>query len=158
MTKETIRIIEALRKISDSEWEEVKAKMLDSIMEEEKNEVVKPKVENLEKKVYDLVRELGVPSDIKGFNYIRKAVMLGLEDSEMGRWGFINQKLYPTIAKEFDTTRSSVERAIRHAIEIAWDRANIEKINEVFGYSFSPETGRTTNAEFIAGIIDYIQL
>lgn len=111
---------------------------------------------NLEVEVTKVIHEIGVPAHVKGYQYLRDAIMLVTE--EINYLGAVTKELYPTIAQKYDTTASRVERAIRHAIELAWDRGDIEKINKVFGYTVSGEKGKPTNSEFIAIIADRLRL
>ncbi len=112
--------------------------------------------EDLEAVVTELIHEIGVPAHIKGYNYLRDAITLCTNDKE-----FINsitKLLYPTVAKNYQTTSSRVERAIRHAIEVAWSRGREEILNDIFGYTIDTEKGKPTNGEFIAMISDSIRL
>ena len=111
---------------------------------------------NLEKQVTEIIHEVGVPAHIKGYQYLREAIMMSVYDMEM--LNSITKILYPSIAKKFDTTPSRVERAIRHAIEVAWGRGKMDTINEMFGYTVSTGKGKPTNSEFIALITDRIRL
>lgn len=113
-------------------------------------------VRDLEKDVTDMIHELGVPAHIKGYQYLREAIMMAVEDVEM--LGSITKILYPTIAKRFQTTPSRVERAIRHAIEVAWSRGKMETLDALFGYTINTGKGKPTNSEFIALIADKIRL
>lgn len=111
---------------------------------------------DLEKDVTDMIHEIGVPAHIKGYQYLREAIMMSVEDIEM--LSSITKVLYPTIAEKYDTTPSRVERAIRHAIEVAWNRGRMETLNSLFGYTISTGKGKPTNSEFIALIADKIRL
>ena len=111
---------------------------------------------DLERDVTDMIHEIGVPAHIKGYQYLRDAIMLSVEDSEM--LGSITKVLYPTIAAKFQTTPSRVERAIRHAIEVAWSRGRMETLDALFGYTINTGKGKPTNSEFIALIADKIRL
>ncbi|MGI5911128.1 MAG: sporulation transcription factor Spo0A [Syntrophomonadaceae bacterium] len=111
---------------------------------------------NLEVEVTKIIHEIGVPAHVKGYQYLRDAIMLVVE--EINYLGAVTKELYPTIAQKYDTTPSRVERAIRHAIELAWDRGDIDKINKFFGYTISGEKGKPTNSEFIAIIADRLRL
>lgn len=111
---------------------------------------------DLEKDVTDMIHELGVPAHIKGYQYLREAIMMSVGDIEM--LNSITKILYPTIAKKFQTTPSRVERAIRHAIEVAWSRGKMETLDALFGYTISTGKGKPTNSEFIALIADRIRL
>lgn len=111
---------------------------------------------NLERDVTDMIHEIGVPAHIKGYQYLREAIMMSVEDAEM--LGSITKVLYPTIAKKYQTTASRVERAIRHAIEVAWNRGRMETLDAMFGYTINTGKGKPTNSEFIALIADKIRL
>lgn len=111
---------------------------------------------NIESDVTNIIHEVGVPAHIKGYQYLREAIMLSVNDTEM--LNSITKILYPTIAKKFHTTPSRVERAIRHAIEVAWNRGKMDTIDELFGYTINAEKGKPTNSEFIALIADKIRL
>ena len=113
-------------------------------------------IHDLEKDVTDMIHEIGVPAHIKGYQYLREAIMMSVEDIEM--LSSITKVLYPTIAEKYDTTPSRVERAIRHAIEVAWNRGRMETLNALFGYTISTGKGKPTNSEFIALIADKIRL
>ena len=113
-------------------------------------------VRNLETDVTNIIHEIGVPAHIKGYQYLRDAISLSVNDMEM--LNSITKILYPTIAKRHQTTASRVERAIRHAIEVAWSRGKMDTIDELFGYTVSTGKGKPTNSEFIALIADKIRL
>ncbi len=104
----------------------------------------------------NIIHEIGVPAHIKGYQYLREAIMMSVDDIEM--LNSITKILYPTIAKKFQTTPSRVERAIRHAIEVAWSRGKMDTIDELFGYTIHNGKGKPTNSEFIALIADKIRL
>lgn len=112
--------------------------------------------QNLETDVTDMIHEIGVPAHIKGYQYLRDAIMMAVEDMSM--LNSITKILYPTIAKNHQTTPSRVERAIRHAIEVAWSRGKMDTIDELFGYTVNVGKGKPTNSEFIALIADKIRL
>ena len=122
------------------------------------NTVAAPEEKNfdLEQDVTDMIHEIGVPAHIKGYQYLREAIMMSVNDSEM--MGSITKILYPTIAKKYQTTSSRVERAIRHAIEVAWNRGRMETLDDMFGYTINTGKGKPTNSEFIALIADKIRL
>lgn len=111
---------------------------------------------NLETDVTNIIHEVGVPAHIKGYQYLRDAIIMSVTDMEM--LNSITKILYPTIAKQHQTTPSRVERAIRHAIEVAWSRGKMDTIEELFGYTVSGGKGKPTNSEFIALIADKIRL
>ena len=110
----------------------------------------------LETQVTDIIHEIGVPAHIKGYQYLRTAIVMCVEDMEM--LSSITKLLYPTIAKKYKTTSSRVERAIRHAIEVAWSRGRMDTIDAMFGYTVNYGKGKPTNSEFIALITDKIRL
>ena len=120
----------------------------------EKQEELKER--NLETDVTTIIHEIGVPAHIKGYQYLREATIMSVNDMEM--LNSITKILYPTIAKKFQTTPSRVERAIRHAIEVAWSRGKMDTIDELFGYTINNGKGKPTNSEFIALIADKIRL
>ena len=111
---------------------------------------------NLEQDVTDMIHEIGVPAHIKGYQYLREAIMMSVDDPAM--ISSITKILYPTIAKRFQTTPSRVERAIRPAIEVAWSRGKMETLDAMFGYTIDTGKGKPTNSEFIALIADRIRL
>ena len=111
---------------------------------------------DLEAVVTDIIHEIGVPAHIKGYQYLREAIILTINDMEM--INAVTKVLYPEVARKFSTTPSRVERAIRHAIEVAWDRGDIEVLQKYFGYTVSNIKGKPTNSEFIAMIADHLSL
>lgn len=121
-----------------------------------KKDAAAPRVRDLEKDVTDMIHEIGVPAHIKGYQYLREAIMLSVSNNEM--LNCITKVLYPTIAKKYETTPSRVERAIRHAIEVAWSRGRMETLDSLFGYTINTGKGKPTNSEFIALIADKIRL
>ena len=112
--------------------------------------------DTLESDVTDVIHEIGVPAHIKGYQYLRDAIVMSVNDMDM--LNSITKILYPTIAKKYQTTSSRVERAIRHAIEVAWSRGKMDTIDEMFGYTIHNGKGKPTNSEFIALITDRIRL
>ena len=110
----------------------------------------------LEKEVTNIIHEVGVPAHIKGYQYLREAIIMSVNDMDM--LNSITKLLYPGIAKKYDTTPSRVERAIRHAIEVAWSRGKMDTIDDLFGYTINHGKGKPTNSEFIALITDKIRL
>ncbi|MCI8835482.1 MAG: sporulation transcription factor Spo0A [Ruminococcus sp.] len=114
------------------------------------------KGDDLETRVTDMLHEIGIPAHIKGYHYLRDAIMMAVEDMDV--LNAITKVLYPTVAKKYQTTSSRVERAIRHAIEVAWSRGKLDTLDELFGYTVSNGKGKPTNSEFIALIADTIQL
>ena len=111
---------------------------------------------SLESRVTDIIHEIGVPADIKGYQYLRDAIIMSVNDIEM--LNSITKILSPTIAKKYQTTASRVERAIRHAIEVSWNRGKMDTIDALFGYTINNGKGKPTNSEFIALIADKIRL
>ncbi len=109
---------------------------------------------HLEKDVTNMILEVGVPANIRGYQYLREAILMAAGDSELLH--SVTKSLYPAIARKYDTTPSRVERAIRHAIEVAWSRGRVDTIEEMFGYTVNNGKGRPTNAEFIAMITDRV--
>jgi len=112
--------------------------------------------EDLEFVVTETIHQLGVPAHIKGYHYLRVAILLSIDNQELLE--SVTKMLYPAVAKHFDTTSSRVERAIRHAIEIAWDRGDLDTLNTFFGYTVNTAKGKPTNSEFIALITDKLRL
>ena len=112
--------------------------------------------QGLESTVTAIIHEIGVPAHIKGYQYLREAIMITVEDMDV--INAVTKVLYPEVAKRFGTTASRVERAIRHAIEVAWDRGDLETLQKFFGYTVSNAKGKPTNSEFIAMISDRIRL
>lgn len=106
--------------------------------------------------VTEVIHQIGVPAHIKGYHYLREAIILSIEDAEM--INSVTKLLYPTIAKKFKTTSSRVERAIRHGIEVAWDRGDVDTLNSYFGFTIHNSRGKPTNSEFIAMIADRLKL
>jgi len=111
---------------------------------------------DLEIEITRIIHEIGVPAHVKGYQYLRDAIILVVD--EISYLGAITKELYPAIAMKYGTTPSRVERAIRHAIELAWDRGDIEKLNKLFGYTVNGDRGKPTNSEFIAIIADRLRL
>ena len=114
------------------------------------------KTENLESRVTNMLHEIGIPAHIKGYHYLRDAIIMAVNDMDV--LNAITKILYPTVAKKYQTTSSRVERAIRHAIEVAWSRGKLDTLDQLFGYTVSTGKGKPTNSEFIALIADTIQL
>ena len=111
---------------------------------------------NIETEITNIIHEIGVPAHIKGYLYLREAIKMVIENVEL--LGAVTKELYPSIAKKFNTTPSRVERAIRHAIEVAWSRGKVDTINQLFGYTVHNTKGKPTNSEFIAMIADKLRL
>lgn len=111
---------------------------------------------NLKSKVTGILHNIGVPAHIRGYHYMREAIMMAVNDIDI--LNYITKELYPAIAKKCNTTSSRVERAIRHAIEVAWNRGKVEEIDKFFGYTINNNKGKPTNSEFIALIADRLRL
>lgn len=120
------------------------------------NSYVTEEVRNLDRDVTKVIQQMGMPAHLKGYQYLRDAIILVV--NEMNLMGAVTKELYPLIAEKYDTTPSRVERAIRHAIELAWDRGNMEIINKFFGYTVNMDRGKPTNSEFIAMVADRLRI
>ena len=118
--------------------------------------VILPQASDLKMEVSEILRELGVPANIKGYTYLRDAIIYALEEPKA--LGGITKILYPEVAKMNDTTGSRTERAIRHAIEVAWERGNIDVIESYFGSTIDMKRDKPTNSNFIAVIVDHLRL
>lgn len=112
--------------------------------------------QSLEAEITNIIHEIGVPAHIKGYLYLREAITMVVENIEM--LSAVTKELYPSIAKKFNTTPSRVERAIRHAIEVAWSRGKVDTINKLFGYTVHNDKGKPTNSEFIAMVADKLRI
>ena len=113
-------------------------------------------VSDLEVQVTEIIHQIGVPAHIKGYQYLRDAILMAIEDDSI--INAVTKRLYPAVAKKHGTTSSRVERAIRHAIEVAWDRGDVDTLADYFGYTIHHERGKPTNSEFIAMISDKFRL
>ena len=111
---------------------------------------------DLEAQVTKIIHQIGVPAHIKGYQYLRTAIIMTINDNDI--INSVTKVLYPSVAKKYGTTSSRVERAIRHAIEVAWDRGDLEVLNSFFGYTVQNSRGKPTNSEFIAMIADNLRL
>lgn len=150
-------------RILDLPYDERKVKeIIDDAMKSKRNENYQKLVRTgedgsmLESVITDIIHEIGVPAHIKGYQYLRSAILMAVNDMDI--LNSITKQLYPSIAEEYGTTASRVERAIRHAIEVAWGRGSMDTINELFGYTINAGKGKPTNSEFIALIADKIRL
>lgn len=114
------------------------------------------RTEDLETQVTKIIHQIGVPAHIKGYQYLRTAILMTVADSDI--INSVTKVLYPSVAKKYSTTSSRVERAIRHAIEVAWDRGDLDVLNSIFGYTVQNSRGKPTNSEFIALIADNLRL
>ena len=111
---------------------------------------------DLEARVTEVLHNMGVPAHIKGYDFLRQSIIMAVEDPQVIR--LVTKRLYPDIARMNNTTASRVERAIRHAIEVAWDRGNVDVLNEYFGYTINNMRGKPTNSEFVAMKSDILRL
>ena len=118
--------------------------------------IARSRAEDTRLLVTDIIHEIGVPAHIKGYHYLREAILLSIQSGEY--INSVTKLLYPTVAQKFSTTSSRVERAIRHAIEVAWDRGDVDILNQYFGYTIHNGRGKPTNSEFVAMIADKIKL
>ena len=155
--KEVYRILNDLMN-QDKEFQiMITVPSAEKLKQEENIEIPKGPIRyDLEQDVTDMIHDIGVPAHIKGYQYLREAIMMSVKDQTM--ISSITKILYPTIAKKFQTTPSRVERAIRHAIEVAWSRGKMETLDAFFGYTINTGKGKPTNSEFIALIADRIRL
>ena len=122
----------------------------------ENGSILNHELVELQKQVTKVIHELGVPSNLKGYNYLREGIMLVYYDSNLAHT--ITKGLYPKIADKFSSTESRVERSMRHAIEVSWNRGNWDMMEEIFGYSVSIDKSKPTNSEFIVTIADMLRL
>ena len=129
------------------------AKSRDGEVEPEPEEEKTP---DMETQVTKIIHQIGVPAHIKGYQYLRTAILMTANDNDV--INSVTKILYPTVAKQYKTTSSRVERAIRHAIEVAWDRGDVDTLNSYFGYTIQTSRGKPTNSEFIAMIADNLRL
>ncbi len=127
----------------------------EAIQAQEKSEVT-DNTPDIEAQVTRIIHQIGVPAHIKGYQYLRTAILLTVKDSDI--INSVTKVLYPSVAKKYQTTTSRVERAIRHAIEVAWDRGDVDTLNSYFGYTIQNNRGKPTNSEFIAMIADNLRL
>ena len=125
-------------------------------MKNEANGIDTGSKNDMETQVTKIIHQIGVPAHIKGYQYLRCAIMMTIDDNDV--INSVTKVLYPTVAKKYQTTTSRVERAIRHAIEVAWDRGDVDTLNSFFGYTIQNSRGKPTNSEFIAMIADNLRL
>ncbi len=130
-------------------------KALSKVRVKEKEEII-PGRPDIESQVTKIIHQIGVPAHIKGYQYLRSAILMTIDDNEI--INSVTKVLYPSVAKRYKTTTSRVERAIRHAIEVAWDRGDVDTLNSYFGYTIQNSRGKPTNSEFIAMIADNLRL
>ena len=143
-------------KRAKKESDDKKTEVLPTFSVKSDNKKVEKTEEDLETDVTEIIHEVGVPAHIKGYQYLRDAIVMSVKDMDM--LNSITKVLYPTIAKKYQTTPSRVERAIRHAIEVAWSRGRMDTLDDMFGYTINRGKGKPTNSEFIALITDRIRL
>ncbi len=129
---------------------------MEEVLETARNAVSAAAGPDIETMVTNVIHEIGVPAHIKGYQYLREAIIIAVNDMDV--INAVTKVLYPQVAKTFSTTPSRVERAIRHAIEVAWDRGDLDTLQRFFGYTVSNTKGKPTNSEFIALIADRLQL
>jgi two-component system response regulator (stage 0 sporulation protein A) len=127
-----------------------------SFMDNEETGFSKDSPADLKQEITNIIHEIGVPAHIKGYMYLREAITMVVNNMEL--LSAVTKELYPSIAKKYNTTASRVERAIRHAIEVAWSRGQVETINKIFGYTIHNDKGKPTNSEFIAMVADKLRL
>ncbi len=135
---------------------EAMANRIKSMFTDKQHESFRESTDNLEMKITQTLHMIGVPAHIKGYQYLREAIIMSIEDPES--INAVTKLLYPGVAKKYATTSSRVERAIRHAIEVAWDRGDVEVLNSYFGYTIQSQRGKPTNSEFIAMLADKFRL
>ena len=145
-------LMKRLNQLAGIHKEEGKMQYAKAVMNNENED----KSRLLEIEITNIIHEIGVPAHIKGYHYLRDALIMVVEDIEL--LGAVTKELYPAIARENNTTPSRVERAIRHAIEVAWNRGRMETINNLFGYTVQCDKGKPTNSEFIAIIADKLRI
>ncbi len=134
----------------------LETKMLSLFMNGPNFDSIRGRNDDLETQVTKVIHQIGVPAHIKGYQYLRTAILMTVDDSEI--INSVTKILYPSVAKKYSTTSSRVERAIRHAIEVAWDRGDLDILNSIFGYTVQNSRGKPTNSEFIALIADNLRL
>ena len=152
-------LVKPLNQSNLIEYAESMLKNRSARTEEDKNSLVAQQKEDapdIEAQVTRIIHQIGVPAHIKGYQYLRTAILLTVKDSDI--INSVTKILYPSVAKKYQTTTSRVERAIRHAIEVAWDRGDVDTLNSYFGYTIQNNRGKPTNSEFIAMIADNLRL
>ncbi len=142
-------LVERLREIADFNYS---PNVMEEVISYNMDENNKNRSKGLEEKITKIIQDIGVPAHIKGYLYLRESINIVINDIEY--LGAVTKELYPAVADKFNTTPSRVERAIRHAIEVAWNRGNLESIDQIFGYTVNNNKGKPTNSEFIA-LISY---
>ena len=132
------------------------ANRIQSMFTDKQRESTREGTDSLEMRITQTLHMIGVPAHIKGYQYLREAIIMSIEDPDS--INAVTKLLYPGVAKKYATTSSRVERAIRHAIEVAWDRGDVEVLNSYFGYTIQSQRGKPTNSEFIAMLADKFRL
>ncbi len=145
-----------IRQMFNNTISNVNSRRVGTFQEEKEDNFAKPKHIDLETEITGIIHEIGVPAHIKGYMYLREAISMVVNNIEL--LSAVTKELYPSIAKKYNTTASRVERAIRHAIEVAWARGEVDTINKLFGYTIHNGKGKPTNSEFIAMIADKLRL
>lgn len=156
LEREIINAGAAYFAISPYNKEEMAGRILSLYSSKGKHFDTEPSNPGLRVQVTEILHQIGVPAHIKGYHYLRDSIIMAIEDPEI--INAVTKQLYPSVAKRYDTTSSRVERAIRHAIEVAWDRGDVDVLNSYFGYTIHNTRGKPTNSEFIAMISDKLCL
>ncbi|MBZ9633216.1 sporulation transcription factor Spo0A [Clostridium sp. FP1] len=149
-------LVERIRQLLDNGIYNRDVKKVITYLDENESAINKSQPTDMITEITSIIHEIGIPAHIKGYMYLREAINLVVNDIEL--LSSVTKELYPSIGKKFNTTASRVERAIRHAIDVAWSRGQIETINKIFGYTIRNEKGRPTNSEFIAMVADKLRL
>ena len=156
-TRDIDELVKALYSLKNGETLRIEiTKCNNEVKVNENDVIVEENEDNLERRIYDFQNQLGIRSNINGYNYIKTAITLAYEDATIME--SVTKRLYPEIAKRYNTTASRVERAIRHAIETTWQYGNLKLINDVFGYSLRVDKGKPTNSEFIAHVVNAMRM
>lgn len=148
--RELRKVVEVLSKFTDEEWQAL-CKHLHI------DEMPQQLTVSRNERLYDLMKELGIPASLKGYNYLVEAILMLLTNKNMYDVA-ITKEIYPAIAKKYKTTSSRVERAMRHCIEVSTNRASVDIMYKIFGMTVSADSGKLTNSEFIYGAAKYIEL
>jgi sporulation transcription factor Spo0A len=151
-----LTLVDRIRQTVGGEDKWIEAKTINSVSKRDSSTVFANKSNDLEQQVTDIIRKVGIPAHINGYKFIREAITMAVNDMEI--LSAVTKQLYPAIAEKYNTTASRVERSIRHAIELAWNRGQVDLLNEIFGHTISDFRGKPTNSEFIALISDRIRL
>jgi two-component system response regulator (stage 0 sporulation protein A) len=149
-------LVKRIREIFNNGVSPVEPKRAFPVADNTKSETPRKNTLDLEEQITSIMHEVGIPAHIKGYMYLREAITMIVNDIDF--LSSVTKELYPTVAEKFNTTSSRVERAIRHAIEVAWSRGQVESINKLFGYTVNNAKGKPTNSEFIAMVSDMLRL